>query len=255
MNTNNQIYKINNQYSISLDEFFDLDDLKKSYNEIVRGVVLSKEYFEPVEIGKQDAIFEKDRIAPTLFIANNFQFTEEYKSLVKLGFSKEQIYDYVNFKFNVKNLGTKLLLRTYSNYSQAFNSKHIAKLNKDQPAYKNFSKLKTWIKKSGAFKEVGRILLFINELGTTTPIHCDYSNLKSLKDQFIWINLFEKKQFFVLDENFNKQYLKGEINIFDNANWHGSDPAIYNCFTIRIDGLFSDEFLQRTNLHEHFKNS
>jgi hypothetical protein len=92
-------------------------------------------------------------------------------------------------------------------------------------------------------------------MGSYTPTHCDYANLHSLKDQFIWINLFEKKQFFVLDHEYNKQYLPGEINTFDNATWHGSDPAKYSCFTIRIDGLFSDKFLTSTGLTNHYENS
>ena len=252
MNTNTQIYKIKNQWSINLDEHFNLDGLKRIYSELIQGVVLSKQYYEPIEIGNQTAIFNKEHIAPTLYIKYVFSKTEEYQTLVDQGFTPTQIYDYVRFKFNVKTLGTKLLLRTYSDYSKSFDNKHLTSLNKDQPAYQYFPQLKKWIENSGAFKEVGRILFFINELGSYTPTHCDYSNLVSLKDQFIWINLFEKKTLFVLDEDFNKKYVTGVINTFDNANWHGSDPAKYSCFTIRIDGCFSEEFLQKSGLYEHF---
>ena len=252
MNTNKQIHKINDQYSINLDQHFDLNGLRDLYSELVTGLVLSKEYFEPIEIGDQNAIFNKDHVEPKLYIRDVFSKTEEYQSLVDQGFTPIQIYDYVRFKFNVKTLGTKLLLRTYPNYSKAFGVKHFARLNRDQPAYKNFPKFKKWIEECGAFKEVGRILFFINELGSYTPTHCDYANLGSLKDQFIWINLFEKKQFFILDDEFNKNYLSGEINTFDNATWHGSEPAKQSCFTIRIDGLFSDEFLTKTGLTNHY---
>jgi hypothetical protein len=102
---------------------------------------------------------------------------------------------------------------------------------------------------------VGRILFFINQLGSYTATHCDYADRNSLKDQFIWINVFQKKSFFVLDENWKKQYLLGEINTFDNATWHGSEPAKHSCFTIRIDGLFSDEFLTKTGLDQHYANN
>lgn len=255
MSINKQVFKINQKYSINLDSFFDLESLKESYDELVSGLIKSKKYFTHVEIGKQQAIFDKDHIAPTLYMKEVFASTNECKKLVEEGFSYDQIYDYVRYRFPVKSLGTKLLLRTYPGYDQNFNYKHIQKMNKNQPAYKNFPTLKKWINDSGAFKEVGRILLFVNEVGSTTPTHCDYSNLQSFKDQFIWINLFQKKKFFVLDENFKKQYVKGEINIFDNANWHGSDPADYSCFTIRVDGLFSDEFLEKTGLYDHFKSN
>lgn len=252
---NNQTFKINGQYSICLDEYFDIDKLHDIFPDIVKGLIQSKQYFEPIEIGNQRAIFNKEHIEPKLYIRDVFSQTEEYASLVAAGFTERQIYEYVLFRSPVKTLGTKLLLRTYPNYSKAFGAKHLARLNKDQPAYEHFPKLKEWIENCGAFKSVGRILFFINELGSYTPTHCDYANLTSLKDQFIWINLYQKKSFFVLDEEWKKQYLKGEINTFDNATWHGSEPATHSCFTMRIDGLFSDEFLIKTGLSNHYENS
>ena len=250
--SNTQIYKINDQYSVNLDQYFDLDGLKNIYADLIEGIVKSKEYFEPIEIASQHAIFNKEHIVPTLFIRDQFSKTEEYQNLVKKGFTDQDIYDYVLFKSPVKTLGTKLLLRTYPEYSKEFASKHIASLNEDKPAYLNFPKLKKWINDSGAFKEVGRILFFINNQGSYTPTHCDYSSLESAKDQFIWINLFNKKTFFVLGEDWKKSYLTGEINIFDNASWHGSEPASYSCFTIRIDGTFNKSFLKKAGLYEHF---
>lgn len=252
---NNQVFKINNQNSICFDEFFDLESLHNMFPELVQGLVKSKEHFEPIEIGNQHAILNKEHIEPKLYIRDVFSKTEEYASLVSAGFTDRQIYDYTLWRFPVKTLGTKLLLRTYPNYSKAFGAKHIARLNKDQPAYENFPKLREWIEASGAFKSVGRILFFINDLGSYTPTHCDYANLTSLKDQFIWINLFQKKTFFVLDNDWKKHYLKGEINTFDNATWHGSEPAAHSCFTIRIDGLFSDDFLRKTGLDTHYENA
>ena len=59
----------------------------------------------------------------------------------------------------------------------------------------------------------------------------------------------------MLGDDWKKQYLNGEINTFDNATWHGSDPAKYSCFTIRIDGLFSDDFLTKTGLDKHYENT
>jgi hypothetical protein len=252
---NRQNFKINGKYSVCLDEHFDLDSLHAIFPELVKGLIQSKEYYEPIEIGNQRAILDKDHIEPKIYIKDIFSKTAEYQSLKEEGFTDIQIYDYVRFSYPVKTLGTKLLLRTYPNYSKAFGAKHIERLNKDQPAYENFPKLRKWIEDCGAFKGVGRILFFVNELGSYTPIHCDYANLDSLKDQFIWINLFQKKKFFVLDDQWNKQYIDGEINTFDNATWHGSDPAAYSCFTIRIDGLFSDDFLKKTGLDTHYENA
>lgn len=252
---NNQIFKINDQFSVCLDDFFDLEKLHEIYPDIVKGLVESKQYFEPIVVGNQRAILDKEHIDPNIYIKDIFSKTEEYANLISSGFTDRQILEYVLYRCPVKSLGTKLLLRTYPNYSNAFATKHISRLNKDQPAYSNFPKLKEWIENCGAFKSVGRILLFVNELGSYTVTHCDYADLTTLKDQFIWINIFQKKSFFILDEHWKKQYLKGEINIFDNATWHGSDPAKSHCFTIRVDGLFTDDFLKRTGLDKHYENT
>lgn len=249
---NNQDYKINNQYFIDLGEYIDISDLKTNYNELVKGLVKSKEWIIPVELGRKNAIFDKGHIEPTLYIQQVFSKTAEYQQLVKEGLSKQQIYDYVLFKFDVMSLGEKLLLRSYSDYVSGFGNKHLSLVNTDQPCYEYFAVLKNWIKKSNIFSEVGRIIIFVTHKGGFTPTHCDYQNLKSKKDQFVWINLFNKKKFYVLNKNFEKEYITGEINTFDNATWHGSDPATHSCFSIRIDGLFSEEFLNKTNLKDHY---
>jgi hypothetical protein len=84
MSINKQIYKINDQYSVNFDQYFDIVGLKNIYSELVTGLILSKEYFEPIEIGDQTAIFHKDHIEPKLYIRNVFSKTEEYKAPIKL---------------------------------------------------------------------------------------------------------------------------------------------------------------------------
>ena len=89
--SNTQIYKINDQYSVNLDQYFDLDGLKNIYADLIEGIVKSKEYFEPIEIASQHAIFNKEHIVPTLFIRDQFSKTEEYQNLVKKGFTDQDI--------------------------------------------------------------------------------------------------------------------------------------------------------------------
>jgi hypothetical protein len=249
---NKQDFKIKEKYFIDLDQYFDINKLNSLHSEIVRGVVLSKEYTVPIELGNQDALYDKKHKDPILFIKHHFYNTEEFNSLIKLGFTDRQIYEYVLLKFPVMTLGNKILLRTYENYSSEFTSKHLEDKNRDQACYQHFLGLKKWIDDSGAFSQIGRIIIFINDKGGYTPVHCDYQNLKSRKDQFIWINLTNRKKFFVLDSSFKKVYTTGVINTFDNAAWHGSEPADYACFSIRIDGLFSKKFLTETKLYEHY---
>lgn len=251
---NTQDFKINDRYFIDLSAHVDLSALRDNYDKLIKGIVKSKNSIVPVELGRQDALLDENHIEPVLFIRRVFSKTQEYRDLLDEGFTKRQIYDYVLYKFNVKSLGEKLLLRSYDDYVAGFRNKHLAKLNTDQLCYEHFPGLRDWINKSNIFSEVGRIIIFVSEKGNYTPTHCDYQNLKSRKDQFVWINLFSKKKFFVLDSNFEKQFLTGEINTFDNASWHGSEPADYSCFSIRIDGIFSEEFLNNTGLKQHYEH-
>ena len=252
---NTQDFKINGHYYINLDQYLDVDGIRSCYDEIAKGIVLSESEKVPVEVGKQESLFDPTHIAPNLWIKNNFIGTEEYNNLVKEGLSKQQIYNYVMYKYPVKSLGYKILLRSYEGYHDNFHKKNLENLNVDCPCYKHFPRLKQWIYDSKIFDQVGRIIIFSNQKGEFTPTHCDYQSLKSHKDQFIWINLFERKKFFVFDANFNKEYIKGDINIFDNASWHGGEPAEYCCFSIRIDGIFTEKFLKETNLYEHFNKN
>lgn len=252
---NTQDYTINGKYSIDLSDIVDLTELKDNYAGIVQGLVKSLDYLVPVELGRQEAIYDPTHIEPVLFIKQVFSKTQEYTDLINAGFTRRQIYDYVLFKFDVKSLGEKILLRSYENYVAGFRNKHLADLNVDQPCYSNFPVLKQWLEKSGIFSEIGRVIIFVSNKGVFTPTHSDYQNMKSRKDQFIWINLFGKKQFFVLDSNFEKQFLTGEINTFDNASWHGSEPAEHSCFSIRVDGVFSEKFLDQSGLRSHYENS
>lgn len=237
---------------MNLDELIDPTYFEDHYPELCKGMILSKQYVEPIEIGNQRAIRDPEHIEPVLYVKNVFSKTDEYLELVESGFTPRDIHEYVKLRFPVMHLGYKLLLRTYSDYSAKFGLKHLASANEDTPAMANFPCIQQWIKSQTVFSEVGRILFFVNEKDTHTPIHCDYADLRSRKDQFIWINPFEKKRFFVLDTQGEKHYFAGRINTFDNATWHGSEPAKHSCFTIRIDGLFSEDFLTRANLTNHY---
>jgi len=73
------------------------------------------------------------------------------------------------------------------------------------------------------------------------------------KDQFIWFSPNKTKRFYVRDDN-EKHYIESRFCYFDNANIHGSDMIESNTFSIRVDGLFSDEFKLETGLKDHLND-
>ena len=50
-----------------------------------------------------------------------------------------------------------------------------------------------------------------------------------------------------------KIYLDGSILTFDDRNYHGVDIPTHATWSIRIDGYFTDDFLERTGLTNHYK--
>lgn len=243
--------KINGNWFIDLDEFIDVQRFSSMHDELSVGVAMSMQYSEPVVIGSLDAQFDSSLIEVDLWLRQN-QEDPHVLAMKANGATYQQLYDYVKYSKPTLPLGRKILLRTYKNYHGGFGLKHLARLNTDQPAYKHFSSLRSFLDDSAIFKEIGRIIIFVSERGAAPEIHCDYADGQSRKDQFIWLNPNRSKKFFVLDENFEKQYLTGICNTFDSASWHGGDAAPTANYTIRVDGVFSRSFLEATNLGEHF---
>lgn len=247
-------FKINNEWSINLDPFFDLEKFNEIYPAIIRSIVKSEKYWEPVIIGSKYALF--DTRTPEVTVLQNSSLKENglVDQLKAEGLTDREIYEYVKFAYPTIGLGKKLLLRSYKNYVNMFAAKHLAAMNEDTPAYEMFPELRKFIEESNVFSEIGRVMLFLTERRTCTEIHCDYADLKTRKDQFILITPYKIKKFFILDGNFEKHYLEGVINTFDNATWHGSDIVDTSTFSIRVDGKFTQDFLQKTGLTEHYES-
>jgi hypothetical protein len=58
------------------------------------------------------------------------------------------------------------------------------------------------------------------------------------------------KKFYIRDDT-EKTYLNSRFCYFDNTNIHGADPVDHSTFSIRIDGVFSKSFLNKTKLNNH----
>lgn len=139
-------------------------------------------------------------------------------------------------------------LKSGAGNSGKFHLKHLASETEDTPVRTQYEFVMDWIARQNVFEEIGRVQFFINTDGHGTPIHRDYADY-SRADQFIWIGLFDNKKFFVYDSDTKeKHYVQGRIATFDNHQWHGSEPGPGMGVSLRIDGKFNKEFLNRTNL-------
>lgn len=138
-------------------------------------------------------------------------------------------------------------------YPKSWFTKHIKNETVETENTKYFKFLFDWLDTEQIFSEYGRVVVFLNEPGVSTPIHQDSPDA-TRKDEFIWLSLGDRKKFFVYDvETDTKHYLHSPIGTFDATNYHGADPGEFASWSMRIDGVFSDSFLLKTNLYNHFR--
>jgi hypothetical protein len=232
-------YKINNQYSYNLDQYIDLDSLQALYDDIALAVIESRKHYDYL-IPPQKLLLEENKSIDTVKKAlkdNN------------LNLDKKDILDYVSYRYNLKPMPMKLLLKIAETSENRMTDKNAIYFE----PYNRFKKLVEWLENSNIFETVGTIVIYVNPAGAETSVHRDFTpDVDFQKSQGIWINPYNKKKFFVLDENYHKQYFSGDVNIFELHSWHGSEPSDTNTFTIRVDGYFSKDFLNKCNLEDYY---
>jgi hypothetical protein len=156
----------------------------------------------------------------------------------------DQFANYVVFEQDVTSCTFNMTPRYAFDYAE----KHYAAKCVALPEDTQLNFFYNWLDCQSIFSDYGRITLFINYPGTYNTVHTDYTDASQpAPDEFIWIDFApERKKFYLLDvETDQKIYSPGHCNWFNTNNCHGSDPAPQACYSLRVDGLFSEEFKQR----------
>ncbi len=95
------------------------------------------------------------------------------------------------------------------------------------------------------FKSIGRCNLLGLEANDHATIHRDNYDKRneSLVNDFISFCPANNKRLFLWNERTkSKTYIQGSVYTFNDANYHGVDAAPYFRYSIRVDGVFTDEF-------------
>jgi hypothetical protein len=236
---NTYTYKINNQYSYNLDQYLDLESLRSLYDDIALAVVESRKHYDFL-LPPQNLLLEENK---------SIEIVKKALDKVSIKLEKRDVLDYISYRYNLKPMPMKLLLKIAETSANRMTDKNAIYYE----PYNKFEKLVEWLEKSDIFDTIGTIVIYVNPAGAETSIHRDFKpDLEFQKSQGIWINPFNKKKFFVLDENYNKQYFSGDVNVFELHSWHGSEPSDIDTFTIRVDGYFNKEFLNKSKLGEYY---
>jgi hypothetical protein len=92
------------------------------------------------------------------------------------------------------------------------------------------------------FKATGRILIMYDDHPREVPAHRDHIETEKLHD-FIWFRTSLQKPFYMLNNTTGeKKNVESYTAWFDTVNqFHGSPAAEGLAFSIRVDGIFTDE--------------
>jgi hypothetical protein len=92
------------------------------------------------------------------------------------------------------------------------------------------------------FKATGRILIIYDTGGHEVPAHRDHLSAE-ICHEFIWLRTNFAKSLYMLEPTSGMRcYVETYSAWFDSVNqYHGADAADALTFSIRIDGVFSDE--------------
>jgi hypothetical protein len=96
------------------------------------------------------------------------------------------------------------------------------------------------------FKARGRMLIIYDEAGRSVPAHRDHVS-DDLCHEFVWFRTNLDKPFFMLNPDTGERLdVASHAAWFDTVNqFHGADATGRLAWSIRVDGVFTDEFRAR----------
>lgn len=141
--------------------------------------------------------------------------------------------------------GSKMIYLAFSEKPDSYFDLDRTELWHPTEAATEFSKLMKFIR-TMPFKATGRMLIMYDTVARPVPAHRDHIETGICHD-FIWFRTNKKKPFYMLNhQTGEKKYVESYTAWFDSVNqFHGSDANDGLSFSIRVDGVFTDEFKAR----------
>jgi hypothetical protein len=141
--------------------------------------------------------------------------------------------------------GSRMIYLAESKMPDSYFDLNNTELWQPTPASSEFSLLMDFIA-TLPFKATGRMLIMYDDVQRPVPAHRDHAEA-DVCHEFVWFRTNLRKPFYVLNhETGEKLYVRSHSAWFDTVNqFHGSDPCEGLTFSIRVDGIFTDEFRRR----------
>ena len=141
--------------------------------------------------------------------------------------------------------GSRMIYLAYSEKPDSYFDLDRTELWHPTAAAEEFALLMDFIR-TLPFQSTGRMLIMYDDVRREVPAHRDHVET-DICHEFMWFRTNLTKPFYMLDHNTGeKKYVDGYSAWFDTVNqFHGSDPFEGLAFSIRVDGIFTDEFRKR----------
>jgi hypothetical protein len=236
---------------IDCRDFVDIQTLNDLILEICLGIATSD-----IKAGVYGpGVAEPEKFGNFMKLKNKMENSEEFKSTwTKLTHNQQNIF--AKLYFNLYNPSTTVYLREPkkdSNQILAYLKKSKSELFTWTKNVENFPKLKIWLDQlmGPVFEQYGRIIFFIHEHDCQLLLHRDGVAYAPHHNEFLWINPMEVKKFYIYDEDTDtRHYVDSPVVFFNDLDMHGGDVTSSMTWSLRIDGVFSEEFRRKLNLQD-----
>ena len=128
-----------------------------------------------------------------------------------------------------------------------YRAKHRPTACEWHPNARLFPGLVKFVEDRLPFLQWGRLLI----MPSPSELHIDYSEPSRASDSFVWAQVGDKRLYILDGTTKQKHYVTARFGWFDGSDLHGSDAPAPGAYSIRADGIFTEEFKRR--LGERFR--
>lgn len=235
---------IDNKPFIDCSDFIDLQSLIDLEVEICTGIALSE-----IKSGIYGpGIVNAEKYGNFLFLSKMIDSDSKLKKDYRWeDMSQEQRRLFLKLYKKLYSPNNSVYLKDTENYTslQAYLEKWNSTLYTYNNNIKYFPNLKKWLDNliGNVFEEFGRTLFFIHEHDCELLTHRDGTKQRPHRNEFLWINPTGIKSFFIYNENTTERhYVTSKAVFFNDLDMHGGDKNDIMTWTLRIDGVFTEEF-------------
>lgn len=229
------MFSVYNQPYLNFDPYVDLNGLLDMRQKISAFIALNSHLIRPTKYTTGN--FPEQQSLGILDYYSKYSTSTD--PIIKDLIAKDVLGTYIAFEEDVTHGSMSLNLRYCKS---GYQNKHLSTECQSTAEDNEFDFFYQWLDAQNIFAEYGRVNIFINHPGSYSEIHKDYPDDSYNKiDQFLWINLTDRKKFFILNDK-EKIYIPCHCSWFNTNNYHGTDPVTQSCYSIRVDGVFSESF-------------